>query len=79
MTCSVTISVTSVTYCVTGVTYCVTCRVTVSVTGVTITFCKKKIPHRNCCIYKKGKNWYCVIDDIIITVNSNTFTVIIAH
>ena len=43
------------------------------------TYCKNKILDRNCNIYKKGKNWYCEIDNIIITVNSSSYTIITAH
>lgn len=42
-------------------------------------YCKKKILDKNCIIYKRGKNWYCEIDNITITVNANSFTVITAH
>ena len=44
-----------------------------------VAYCKKKILDRNCNIYKRGKNWYCEIDNITITVNSNSFTIITAH
>ena len=30
-------------------------------------YCKNKIQDKNCKIYKKGKNYYCEIDNIIIT------------
>lgn len=30
-------------------------------------------------IYKQGKNWYCEIDDIKITINSYRYTIITAH
>lgn len=30
-------------------------------------------------IYKKGKNYYCEIDNIIITINSYSYTIITAH
>ena len=33
----------------------------------------------NSYIYKKGKNWYCEIDNIIITVNSYNYCIITAH
>lgn len=42
-------------------------------------YCKKKIMDKNCYIYKKGKNWYCEIDHIRITINSYTYTIITAH
>ena len=44
-----------------------------------ISFCKKMILNKNCNIYKKGKNWYCEIDNIIITINSYSYTIITAH
>ncbi len=44
-----------------------------------INYCKNKILNSNCLIDKKGKNWYCVIDDIIITINSHSYTIITAH
>ena len=44
-----------------------------------ILFCKDKIMDKNCYIYKCGKNWYCEIDGIRITVNSHSYTIITAH
>ena len=44
-----------------------------------IEFCKNKILDKNCNIYKQGKNWYCEIDNIKITINSYTYTIITAH
>ncbi len=44
-----------------------------------VEFCKNKLTNKNCNIYQKGKNWYCEIDDIIITINSNSYTIITAH
>lgn len=44
-----------------------------------VEYCKKKILNKNCHIYKQGKNWYCEIDHIIITVNSFSYTIITAH
>ena len=44
-----------------------------------ISFCKSKIIENDCNIYKKGKNWYCEIDNIIITINSNSYTIITAN
>ena len=44
-----------------------------------VEFCKTKILKNNCNIYKKGKNWYCEIDNIIITINSYSYTIITAH
>ncbi len=47
--------------------------------GDVVTYCKEKIASPNCEITKRGKNYYCQIDDIIITVNSFSFTIITAH
>ena len=44
-----------------------------------IKYCKDKILDKRCNIYLKGKNWYIEIDNIKITVNSNSFTIITAH
>ena len=44
-----------------------------------VLFCKDKIVDKNCYIYKNGKDWYCEIDGIRITVNSYSYTIITAH
>lgn len=44
-----------------------------------VEYCKNKILNKNTNIYKKGKNWYCEIDNIIITINSYSYTIITAH
>ena len=44
-----------------------------------VKYCKEKILDNNCNIYKQGKNWYCEVDNIIITVNSYSYTIITAH
>ena len=41
--------------------------------------CKNKILNKNCNIYKQGKNWYCEIDNIKLTINSYSYTIITAH
>ena len=48
-------------------------------TNDVVEFCKNKVLDKNCCIYKQGKNWYCEIDDIKITINSYSYTIITAH
>ena len=40
---------------------------------------KNKILDNNCAIYKQGKNLYCAIDNIKITINSYSYTIITAH
>ena len=44
-----------------------------------VDYCKNKILDKNCIIYKQGKNWYCEIDNIKITINANSYTIITAH
>lgn len=48
-------------------------------TNDVVEFCKNKIIDKNCNIYKQGKNWYCEIDNIKITINSYSYTIITAH
>lgn len=42
-------------------------------------YCKNKILDKKCNIYKQGKNWYCEIDNIKLTINSYSYTIITAH
>lgn len=44
-----------------------------------VQYCKGKILDKNCNIYRQGKNWYCEIDNIKITINSYSYTIITAH
>lgn len=44
-----------------------------------VEYCKNKIMDENCNIYIQGKNWYCEVDNIRITVNSYSYTIITAH
>lgn len=48
-------------------------------TNNVVEYCKNKILNEKCNIYKQGKNWYCEIDNIIMTVNSYSYTIITAH
>ena len=48
-------------------------------TNDVVKFCKNKILDNICNIYKQGKNWYCEIDNIKITINSYSYTIITAH
>ena len=48
-------------------------------TNNVIEYCKEKILDKNTKITKKGKNYYCETDNIIITVNSYSYTIITAH
>lgn len=44
-----------------------------------INYCKNKVLNPSCNIYKQGKNWYCEVDKIKITINSYSYTIITAH
>ena len=44
-----------------------------------VDYCKNKVLDKNCNIYRQGKNWYCEIDNIKITINSYSYTIITAH
>ena len=42
-------------------------------------YCESLIMNKNCHIYRQGKNWYCEIDNIRLTVNAYSYTIITAH
>lgn len=42
-------------------------------------YCKSKILDRSCNIYRQGKNWYCEVNNIKITINAHSYTIITAH
>ena len=42
-------------------------------------YCKSLIMNKNCRIYRQGKNWYCEIDNVRLTVNAYSYTIITAH
>lgn len=44
-----------------------------------VEYCRNKIINKDCKIYKQGKNWYCEVDTIRITINASNFTIITAH
>lgn len=48
-------------------------------TNDVVNYCKNKVLDKDCNIYKQGKNWYCGIDNIKITINSYSYTIITAH
>ena len=48
-------------------------------TNYVVNYCKNKVLDKDCNIYKQGKNWYCEIDNIKITINSYSYTIITAH
>lgn len=48
-------------------------------TNDVVFYCKSKILDKNCKIFKQGKNWYCEVNHIKITINSSSYTIITAH
>ena len=44
-----------------------------------VEYLKNKILDEKCLIYKKGKNYYCEVDNIVITINSFNYCIITAH
>ena len=48
-------------------------------TADVVEYCKNKMLDKNCNIYKQGKNWYCEVENIKITINSYSYTIITAH
>lgn len=44
-----------------------------------VEYCREKIMDKRCMIYQQGKNWYCEVEHIRITVNSYSYTIITAH
>ena len=44
-----------------------------------VDYCENKVLDKNCNVYRQGKNWYCEIDNIKITINSYSYTIITAH
>lgn len=44
-----------------------------------VEWCKDKISSAHAIITRRGKNWYVTVDDIVITVNAHSCTIITAH
>ena len=44
-----------------------------------VLWCKKQIMNKNSEITRKGKNWYVIINDYVITINAHSYTIITAH
>lgn len=44
-----------------------------------VKYCKNKMLDKKCNIYKQGKNWYCEVENIKITINSYSYTIITSH
>jgi intein-encoded DNA endonuclease-like protein len=47
-------------------------------TNDVVNWCKNKTKNANK-IVRNRKNWYVYIDNIVITINANSFTIITAH
>jgi len=43
------------------------------------TYCKNLILNENCHVHRKGKNWYCIIGNVQLTINASSYTIITAH
>ncbi len=39
-----------------------------------VEYCKNKVLDKNCKICKQGKNWYCEVENIKITINSYSYS-----
>lgn len=44
-----------------------------------VAWCQNKISSAQAIITRRGKNWYVNVDDLVITVNAHSFTIITAH
>ena len=42
-------------------------------------YCKALISHSACRAYQRGKNWYCEIGNVRLTIHSHSYTIITAH
>jgi hypothetical protein len=44
-----------------------------------VAWCRARITDPRAVLERRGKNWYAVVDDVVITVNATKFTIITAH
>ena len=44
-----------------------------------VVWCKDKINSAHTMITRRGKNWYVSIDNIVVTINAHSYTIITAH
>lgn len=44
-----------------------------------IEYCKNALLSEDCIIYRKGKNYCCEIDNMKITINAYSYTIITGH
>ena len=54
-------------------------RNNLKIDGNVIDYCKTIILDKKCKIMKSGKNYYCEKNNILITINKYSFTIITAH
>lgn len=48
-------------------------------TNDVVAWCKDKINSAYTIITRRGKNWYVSVDDLVITINAHSYTIITAH
>lgn len=48
-------------------------------TSDVIAYCRNLLLAENCHVYRKGKNWYCKMGNVQLTINASSYTVITAH
>ena len=44
-----------------------------------VAYCQSIVADPHCFIYRCGKNWYCDLNGVEITVNAHSYTIITAH
>lgn len=44
-----------------------------------VEYCRGRISKATCLIFRQGKNWYCEVDHMKITINAYSYTIITAH
>lgn len=44
-----------------------------------IGYCKELIQSELSIVYKKGKNYYCIVNNYCLTINSYSYTIITVH
>ena len=49
------------------------------ITESPVEYCKNLISSTDCTVYRKGKNYYCDFENVRITVNAGSYTIITAH
>lgn len=42
-------------------------------------YCKKLVAQKDCVVERQGKNYYATVDDVQITINAYSYTIITAH